>query len=318
MSIRKILKALQKNKIFLISGHVNPDVDVLASELALALFLKSQGKKVFVVNPDAVPRMYQFLPGVRAIKKFNGQNFNYDAAIILDCGDLGRIEKIQSILKKSRILINIDHHVTNREFGDLNLVDVKASSTSEIIFTLLKQARYQLDRKIAGLLYLGIMTDTGSFRYDNTTSYTHGIVSELLKFKISPRAMHRDIYENVPPADLKLFLKIIRHFDMCCRGRVAVVALRNETFKKFSDEFDLREKIFSLLRTVRGIEVIVILTEINKRLVRLNFRSQGKADVARLAAFYHGGGHKRASGGRVEASLRKAKKDILRRLKVVL
>jgi len=318
MNSKVVLKAIKRNRVFLIATHMNPDIDGLASELAVALYLKSLKKKVSLVNADKVLAMYRFLPGIHLIKEFRGQSLDYDVAVILDCADFDRIGAVKKIIKKDKMLVNIDHHVTNNFFGDVNTVNTQASSTTEVIFDLLKDAKYRLSRPIALLLYLGIMTDTGSFRYDNTTSRTHWIVSQLMKFKFSVNQLYNRIYEIVPFHELKIFTRLINNFQMTHRGRVASIELPKTLLSRFSGEFDLREKIFTFLRAIKGVEVIIILTEGEKNSTRINFRSQGKVDVAKLASFYNGGGHKKASGCWVKGNLKKAKEEIFSRLNRVL
>ena len=241
MNHKNLLRALGRYKSFLISTHVNPDIDALASEIALAKFLKSLKKKVVIVNGDHVPAMYRFLPGISQVKAYSRAYQDFEAAVILDCGDLDRIKKIRKLIKDTTIIINIDHHITNDHFGTLNLVDVKASSTAEVIFNLLKEARYSLSKTTAMLLYLGIMTDTGSFRYENTTAHTFGVASELMKFRLPVNVFYRKIYETVPWSDLKAIIKIIQSAEMTLDGRCAMVTLSQRDIKTFSGQFDLRE-----------------------------------------------------------------------------
>jgi phosphoesterase RecJ-like protein len=149
---------------------------------------------------------------------------------------------------------------------------------------------------MAELLYAGIMTDTGSFRYENTTSATHRVVSELLMHGLKVDELYNRLYAGVPVGDLKLFLNAIARVELFKEGRLAVISLRQREPSKFSKDFDLREKIFSFLRAVKGVEVIVIFSEVGGRQTKANFRSQSAFDVARLAAALGGGGHRKASG----------------------
>jgi len=318
VSIRKILRTIQANKTFLISTHVNPDADGLTSELALALCLKSLGKKVHIINADKALGMYSFLPKKNLLKEFRHTKIPYDAAIILDCGDLDRIGPVQSILRENKTLINIDHHITNDFFGDINFVDPHASSTAEILFDLVTKAKFKLTREVAILLYVGIMTDTGSFRYDNTTARTHAVVSQLMKFKFSVSEWYKKIYENIPFSDFELFNRVVHHFEVTHQGRVASLVLRENILHCFSEEFDLKDRIFTFLRSINGVEVIVIFTESKKNEIRVNFRSQGKIDVAQLASQYKGGGHKKASGCLLAESIESAKRKVFEDLKRIL
>ena len=320
MSMKSILQTIKKNKKFLISTHVSPDPDALCSELALAIYLKSLGKKVTIVNHEAVSSRFYFLSGARGIKPYQeGKKESYDVAIVVDCGELNRVGKVKNLFRKDKILINIDHHVTNDFFGDLNLVEPAASSTAEMLYELLVKAGCVFNKSLATHLYIGIMTDTGSFRYENTTARTHAIIAELLKFKVSAAAIYRKLYEVISFHDLKEFTKIINNFDIFLAGKVVCVQLSQKTLSRFSGEFDLRDAIFRFLRSIGGVEVFVILTEIDKDRTRVNLRSTNTFDVAKLANnFNGGGGHRRASGGIINKNIPGAQKEALGKIEKAL
>ena len=319
MNLKKLMKIIRKNKTFLVATHINPDPDALCSELALAGFLNSLGKKVSIINEEKVPQRFVFLPGSRQIRVWesvkNGPRF--DAAVILDCGDLGRIGKVRNLLSSETTLVNIDHHLTNDYFGDFNLVDSNASSTTEVIYELLKKNHYKLNQKEAMLLYVGIMTDTGSFRYENTTARTHQIVSDLMRFKLSPFDLYRRIYESIPLNDLAIFTKVMNDFDVLFKGKVIAVDLPKRVISKFSDEFDLRDTIFKYVRSVKGVEAIVIFTEVSPRKTRVNLRSSGKINVGKLAYLFKGGGHRAASGCVLDKNMKQARRIIFTEMKKI-
>ena len=319
MNYLAIQKTIHKAKKILISTHVNPDPDALASELALALYLKAKGKKVFVINEEAVPHRFTFLPADKLLRPLkNLKRIDYDAAIILDCGELDRIGKVRTLLRPGKPVINIDHHITNDMFGTHNLVVSSASSSSEVLYDFLKRGGCRFSRDMAMLLYLGIMTDTGSFRYENTSAHTHAIVSDLLKFKFSVPTLYKKLYESVPLKDLKAFIQVVAKFQSLFGTKVACIELSKKILSKFSQDFDLRDKIFGFLRTSKSVEVIIIFTEDKAGITRVNLRSQSRVDVARLAHHFKGGGHSRASGCLIRASMKKAKRQILKELKKVL
>ena len=320
MNLKKILKTIQENKTFLISTHVNPDPDALASELVMADFLKKLRKRVYIINADDVPRRYSFLPGIHRIKKYvKNLAINYDVVIIMDCGDLDRIDKVKNLIVKDKMIINLDHHITNTLFGHLNLIAPKSSSTAEILFDFLKFAKHKLTKKMAILLYTGIMTDTGSFRYDSTTEHTHEVVGDLMKFKFSISELYKRMYERVSLSDFRLFTKVLNNFRMVFNGRAVFVELRKSNIKKFSEEFDLKDKIFTFLRTIKGVIVIVILSEHKQNLTRVNFRSQGNTiNVSKLAHYFGGGGHRKASGCMIDAPIAQARRRLLLKLEHML
>ena len=296
---KDILKLCRKYNAFLVVSHHNPDADAVASTLAMALFLKALGKKVHVLNEDDVPDWLSFLPQTKLFKKAAKiKPFQYDAAIVLDCGDLERIGGVNKLLIKGKPIVNIDHHVTNDAFGEVNLIMNKASSTCEVLVQLFKAGRVPLNKTLAQLLYAGIMTDTGSFRYENTSAMTHAIAAELMAFGVDAQDMYQRLYIGIPVNDMKLFTDVIHGAQLLIKNQVYCVALSKKTTEGFSKKFDLKEKLFGFLRMVEGIKVVVILTEVSPIETRINFRSQGNFNVAELAQVFNGGGHVKAAGGK--------------------
>ncbi len=309
---KKILEALSGSRKVLVTMHVRPDPDALGAALALVLYLKSLGKNVRLYNEDACPRWLEFLPRAALCRKVSGrERFVPDTAVVLDCGDLDRVGKVRGLIGEKTCVINIDHHVTNEGFGRLNLVKKQFSSTSEILYDLLRSAGCVFTREIAVLLYVGILTDTGSFGFDSTTSHTHEVIAALLPFGISVAALDRQVYETMPREDLMLFLSTMNRLKFSCGGRVACLGMTRKAVAAFSDGFDVRDKIFGFLRAVKGLEVIVILTASDHGRVRVNLRSRGQVDVARLAGRFNGGGHRNASGCYIDGTMAQAKTRIL-------
>jgi bifunctional oligoribonuclease and PAP phosphatase NrnA len=311
-NLNPIIKALRGHKRFLISTHVNPDADAIASALAVAMVLKSMGKTVTVVNESEVPSWLKFLPKTSLFKKTSAiKKIDYDAAVVLDCGDLARVGTVETLIDPAKPLVNIDHHKTNRGFGRLNLVLPRSSSTAEVLYGLFEKMGVRLNKDLATLLYVGIMTDTGSFRYESTSSLTHRIVSHLMSFNISSSKIYDRIYDATPVNDLKLFLEAIGRVELLKGGAVACLELDQKILNKFSGGFDVRDKIFGLLRSTKGVEVVVIFSEATPARTRVNMRSKSYFDVAHLASQFGGGGHVRASGCTMDFSIKDARKRII-------
>jgi len=315
----KIIQRLKKSKTFLLSTHSNVDPDALCSELAMAAFLKWLGKKSLLVNEDKVPLRYQFLDSHRQIRVCSKDlKLNYDAVIVLDCGDLNRIGSVQKIIQGDKVIINIDHHVTNESFGHFNLVRPNVSSTCEVLYGFFKEAKFPLDRNVAMLLYVGVMTDTGSFRYNNTTQETHAMISDLLRFNLPVYELYKKLYETIPLGDMKRFLRIMGCLETLFKGKVICVELPRTVVSKFSESFDLRDTIFKFLRSIQGVELVVIFTEVGSQKTRVNFRSNSRLDVAKLAKVFEGGGHRQASGCLIEENISGAKGKIFGQIKKVI
>lgn len=324
---KKIIEVLRRSRKILVTMHVHPDPDAMGAALAMTLFLKSWGKDVRLYNEDACPKWLKFMPRSALCRKVSGkERFSPDTAVILDCGDLERIGKAGAFIKAGAgararagaggtCVINIDHHVTNNGFARLNLVKRQYSSTCEILYQLLKRAGCGFTKDIAVLLYLGILTDTGSFGFDSTTSHTHEVVADLLKFNIPVAQLYRQVYETMPGEDLKVFLATMNRLELVSGSRIACLVMTRKDIARFSDGFDIRDKIFGFLRAVNGLDVIVIFTESEPGRVRINLRSRGKLDVARLAGKFNGGGHKNASGCYMDGTMTQVKARILSAIK---
>ncbi len=308
---KNVITTIRRHQTFLVTTHHNPDADALSSVLAMGAYLKSLRKKVYLVNEHACPSWLQFLPWTSRLKKAKAvKPMNYDAAIVLDCGDLKRVGEVVPLIQKNKPLINIDHHVTNDRFGSINVINTKASSTCEMVFDLFKEAGFPLNKHLAVLLYAGIMTDTGSFRFENTSAYTHAVAQQLMGFRLSPVDLYDRLYVGIPVGDIKKFTDLIHRASLLDRNRVYCVSMTRAVAASFSNSFDLKEKIFTFLRSVEGIKVVVILTELKSKEVRVNLRSQNHFDVAALAQKFDGGGHKKAAGCKIYDTLEQAQKII--------
>jgi phosphoesterase RecJ-like protein len=310
MDLKTVISHIKKHRSFIVCGHVNPDPDALCSMLAIRKLLQNLGKQVRLVNND-VPLRWKDIPGINTVHTYDEKTKGADALIIVDCGSIDRIGRVAELMPKVKAVINIDHHVTNTKFGDVTYVDLRASSTSEIIFQLFKEAKVKIDRAAAHYLYAGIMTDTGSFRYENTTPRTHEIAAELLTYGLQPSGMYSLYYEMLPARDAQLFCKVLNKFESLQEGHVLIVELSAMDIKKFSPEFDMKDMIFQFLRSIKGVELIIIFTAVSAKETRVNFRSSKRVDVAKLAASLGGGGHRRASGCTLSLSLKSAKRRVL-------
>jgi phosphoesterase RecJ-like protein len=318
-SFQEISQVLRAHHSFLVCTHVNPDPDAVASQCAMVQILRHLGKRVIAVSPEPIPRRFHFLPGARQIRLASSiKKWDFDMAIILDCGDFNRIGPVQPLLSPGTLLVNIDHHVTNSFFGQYNFVVPKSSSTAELLYDLLADISCPLTKTLAQLLYTGILTDTGCFRYDNTTPHTHEVASRLLSFGVSSNKLYIKLYESITLGDLNNFNKLVSSFERHFNNQVICLVLSQKDLKRFSEEFDLRDRIFRHFRAIKDVEVIVIFTVEKKDVTRVNFRSLSRVNVAWLAYHFQGGGHSRASGCLVKGDLNHTKKRVLQEISEVI
>jgi phosphoesterase RecJ-like protein len=303
--LKKIIDKINKSKSFLITAHMNLEGDALGSELAMYLLLKKLKKKAIIYNNDPTPAIYNFLPFSKVIKNEIKQE-KFDTAMVLDCSDSSRTGKVKDDLGKAASIVNIDHHISNTYFGDINWVEPGAGSAAQMIYLLCEKFKI-MDKNIALCLYTGIFTDTGNFTYASTDWETHRIASQLMKYNLHPHAIYCNIHSLCAPSDLGFIGKIISSLKLDSRKSICWAAI-NEWKDK---NYDLTEVIFSIMRLLKGVEVFILFKKIDKNRTRVNFRSCSRVDVNRIAKFFGGGGHKRASGTTVNDSLEIAARKVI-------
>lgn len=305
---KRIINEILKNKRFLITAHMNLEGDALGSELSMYHILRKLGKYAVIYNNDITPSAYRFLPYIDKIT-YTSPSDNFDIAFILDCSDASRTGKVKDSLSNIKKIINIDHHISNTKFGDINWVEPNASSTCEMMYKFAKKIGI-MDKKIAVCLYTGIFTDTGGFTYSNTNAYVHKIVAELIRYNIRPHDIYTKITSCCQLADLKFISSLFKNLKVDYEYRVGWIVV-----KKWpqNTEFDLTEIIFSMMRLLKGVDVFILFKKIDKKgKVRINFRSRSKrVDVNKVAKFFGGGGHRSASGTTVEMDLDFAEKNVI-------
>ncbi|MFA5155861.1 MAG: bifunctional oligoribonuclease/PAP phosphatase NrnA [Candidatus Omnitrophota bacterium] len=319
MGLKKIVAQIKNHNNFLISSHVNMEGDALGSELAFGRLIKLLGKNAVIVNEDKVPYGYGFLPGINGIKKYkdNLKGIKFDCFVALDCSDIKRTGEVYRMNKENKPVLNIDHHISNTKFGTFNWVDPYASSACEMVYELYKKMKVRLDKDAALYLYAGILTDTGSFRYSNTTAATHKIAAELLGFGINVVEVYKNVYGNLPFNEMKLVTHILNNIKRRNNGKVVWFEADSRLLKKYKAQYvDLTDYVMNFGRAIDGVEVVVLFKENLgvKNEVRVNFRSQGKIDVNAIAQGFGGGGHRGAAGCTLHGALAGIKKQVLKKV----
>lgn len=313
-----IAKTIKKFNNFLIVSHINPEGDSLGSQLAMASLLKCLGKNCVIYNHDKAPDHYQFLPGIKLVRyKTPPKKENFDAAIILDCPNLSRTGRVKSLIKKVPYIINIDHHVSNENFGNSNWVEKNISSAGEMVFKLFKEMDCKITKEVALCLYISILTDTGSFNYSNTSSATHEIISELLGCGVEPYDVSKSVYGNKSVGDLKLLGKVLSELVVLANGKIAYMVVRKSLFRLTKTQPVSCENFVNFARSIHGVEVAAFFREDikGKNMFHVSFRSTTKIDVNKIASSFGGGGHKSASGCTIRGNFSEVKKKVLGRIK---
>lgn len=309
---KKLLAELRKkrSRVFLVSAHVHLEGDALGAELALARLLRRLGHKAIVVNDDATPAEYGFLPDLETIKRPDRLPA-YDVAVFVDCSDVSRAGKIAGLLKKDKPIWNIDHHASNSRFGALSWIDGKASSASEMIYRLYKALGVPIGLPEAVLLYTGISTDTGSFKYATTSAQTHAATADLLKHPVDVYAIYRALRENMPLEVVRAIGNVVSGLKSDRSGKVVWLQASASFLKRYPDLVDKTDDLVGWARSVRGAQIAILFKEVRPGEVRINFRSRGRANVDRLARLFGGGGHPMASGCTVRSSLKETVRRVV-------
>ncbi|MFA5389635.1 MAG: bifunctional oligoribonuclease/PAP phosphatase NrnA [Candidatus Omnitrophota bacterium] len=319
MSVRTVKQAIKKFNRFLVTGHINPEGDAIGSQVAMAFLLKKLGKEYVILDDSPVPKVLQFMKGTEDISKEVPADFNYEALIVLDSPDLGRIGKVSGYIKEDTAIINIDHHISNVNFGKFNWVEPEFSSAGEMVYGLYKAFKMKIDLDDAMALYVAIMTDTGSFKYSNTSSKTHRIAAELIDIGVKPYDINTRIYETSSLQDTSLLGESLQTMKVTDDGKIAWLWVTKEMLKKTKASLEGTEGIISFARAIDGVEIAILFRETGTEdRVKVSFRSKGNADVNKLAGFFNGGGHPTASGCTVFGKLEDVEKKVLDAAKEML
>jgi phosphoesterase RecJ-like protein len=313
-----IIRQLKNSRHILVVSHTNPDGDAIGSLIAAGLVLKALNKKTTLYNESPIPAVYRFLPHVdHVVRKI--EKSAYDLAVILDCSDLDRVGKAVSDVKQIPLIVNIDHHITNTNFGHIQLVDTSACATSEIVYRLIKQAGVPLDKSIATAIYTGILTDTGSFRFSNTTRAAFAICEEMLDLGVDPYNISQHVYGPYSLGRIKLLNLALDSIEISTNGKVSIMTLTRNMFDETHTQPEDGDGLINYAKRIKDIKVAALVQEHhngrgpskNPNLYHVSLRSDGSVDVAAIAAMFGGGGHSCAAGFNIESTLSDIKSMIL-------
>lgn len=302
-----------KGNDFLIASHLNPDGDAIGSLLGLGLALKNLSKNVTLVSLHPVPHLYQFLPGSESIQTLeNLKRLHYEFAVVLDCTEPERTgEEVAAILQNSKTVINIDHHLGNKSFGNFNIIDTGAAATGELVFEILDTMGVQITPEIATSLYAAIVTDTGSFQHQNTTVRCHQNAAALLQYGAAHERVYRSLYEERSPANLFLLERCLRTLKVSDDGLIAWMIVTQKCLIETGSRIEDCEDLVNYPKSLKGVEVGILFKEINSQEIKVSLRSKNIIDVNQVAACFGGGGHQRAAGCTIQGHLKDVVKEIL-------
>lgn len=318
MMLLEIGKLIKEHKKFALICHTSPDGDSLGSMLGLYNFLTEYGKNADVYVEDKIAEKYCFLPGITEINNIDTLSNTYDVLFALDNGDVERFGSCKKLLECSNIVINMDHHLTNGMYGNINYVDTAASSVGEIVYQLLKQNGFSVSMNTAACLYTSIISDTGGFKYSNTTSATMTIAGELLDTGINISEINNNVFDVKTVPQVKLISHVTSTLNTYYEGKVAAIYLSKEMLRLSEAGEEDAGDFVNYARDIIGVEVGLFIKEKSDHISRVSLRSKNYVDVRKIAEKFGGGGHLRASGCTIEGNVEKALSLILNELNNVL
>ena len=312
MTLDEIKKAIDNSESIVIFSHEKPDGDAIGSSLAFYMAMVNLGKKVEVIIPN-YPNTYKFLPCAKETK-LEPSLKKYDLAVALDCGDLKRLDDPDGTYLKAEIRINIDHHMSNGMFGDLNYVDPVSPACSQILTSMFKYYNYEITQNIATCLITGIITDTGGFKYDGVTSETFEIASEFLGKGVKISKIYKKSLSNVSRGKFEARKLAANRIEFLEKGQITYTYITKEDMEKLGiDQNDL-DGIVENGRDIEGVELSIFLYETDKGF-KGSLRSNDYINVSDLGLLFNGGGHMKAAGCLLPYPLAEAKERILSQAK---
>ena len=310
---KQIQDLINNNKSFLISTHINPDGDAIGSEVALKLFLEELGKNAAIVNSSFTPDNLQFLDPEKTITRLQQNSStnvldDIDVIIILDVNNWQHVGAISKVLRTSTLpRICIDHHVdASEKFADVTFADASYAATGMMVYDLIVSMKGTVTPAVAEAVYATIIADTGTFRFSNTDKRAFVMAAELCDKGVNPYKLYRRVFASKTWGTGRLLGPVLGSVESEADGRLAWIAATQEMFKTAGANYDDSDGFVDLVRAIKGVELVLFFKELPDGKIKVSLRSNGIADAHAIASGFGGGGHKMASGLKVDGPMAKA------------
>ena len=306
--LKPLIETIERHESFLLLSHIDPDGDAIGSLIATLLLLERKGKKAVAYDRDGVPEIYRFLECSDRITSTPPSSETFDVAIFLECPTVGRAgAECEKLIEKIPVWINLDHHADNASYGHINIIRPELSAVSEMIYTLFDAMGEPLDAVIANALYTGIMTDTGSYKYSNTSPACHEISARLIEFGIKPYEVYQEVYEKLtPPAAL---ITARAHGTLEVEDGISCITITKKMLAEAGATPEDTHDIVSYGRAIDNVEVALLFRETEDN-IKVSLRSTSRINVNKIAVGFNGGGHLRAAGCNIEGTMEEVKAKI--------
>jgi len=316
--IDRIIEALRQSRTVCVAGHIRPDGDCVGSQLGLTLALLNEGKKVVCWNEDRIPQKYEFLDRDGIIQKPR-KGMKFDCVVATDAATFERLGTVVRCVADRKLLINIDHHESNTRYADLNWVSARESSTGELIFRLLKIAKWPITKSIADSLFTAVSTDTGSFQYPSTRPGTYHVAGELVRRGADLARICNEVYQSYPLSRARLLRHVYSHFHLTHQDQIAYFWLKKADFIRTGADSSDSEGLIDHIRAIAPVVVACVFEELEPELTRISLRSKSeKVNVNEIAAQFGGGGHPAAAGARISGKPLSVQRKVIAAVKRAL
>lgn len=300
----------------LIASHVNPDGDSIGSQLAMYDFCRALGAEPSIVSNDPITTRYRFLSRCDLIGTYDKETSysRFDTAVVLEATDLGRIGDVQDLIDPECTIVNIDHHTGNSGYGALNLLDETASAAGILVYHLFQEAGIELSDNNALELLTAIITDTGRFCFTNTSAEALQISARLIEAGASPKQICDAVYSGYSEDQVRLLGELIAGMELHHDGRTCILVCDRATCSKYAEDAAEMEGLVNYALFTEGVQVGILLREIEKEVTKVSLRSSDSFDVGSLARRYLGGGHPNAAGCYINKPIRQARTELLKQI----
>jgi phosphoesterase RecJ-like protein len=313
-NIKEFFNEIDNSEKICVIGHVAPDGDCIGSVMALYEFLSVEyNKDVYFGFDGKIPYNFRsYIDESLILTDFEDKKF--DLLIVLDCADEERLGRYKSLISNSKKIICIDHHKTNTEFADINIVDPTISSTGELLFHILNYENKKTSLKMAEYIYTAIITDTGNFAYSSTTATTHRVAAELIDIGVDVANIDNLIFNSKPISTVKAYIDCISNINFYYDNKLGIAKISDEIIKRNNANINDIEGIVEFIREISEVEISCVLKEYNQELTKVSLRSKNDIDVSEVSVKFNGGGHAKAAGFQINANLEEAEAIVVKEL----
>jgi len=315
MNFEIISNALRDARTVGVASHIRPDADALGSTIAFALWLRDCGKEVTAYNEEGSTAKFHYLPCHEIVSLPPATPQKFDVFVALDTSVKNRLGTVNKAIAPGTTILNIDHHISNENYGDVNFIDASAPATGQILLEFFQHVGARVSAEMATNLFAAISTDTGSFQYAGTNERTFAAASHLISCGVDVPGLSRAMYDSQPRRRFELLRHALNTAEFHCDDRIATFSLPMDLVERLKVLPEDNEGIIDHLRSIDGVEAAVFFEELPEGKVRVSARSKfPRIDVCKVCKQFEGGGHAMAAGARVDGTLAQVKNDFLKAL----